>query len=412
MLTHRNRLLALMDRFHLDGVVAATPENIYYLSGFSSWSQNAYRYGGSQVYVVFPRDPARTPALLIGGGDTGYAALEEVWLKEAYTYGRARKHNVPDPTKLTPEERRAVSVAESSPMGRTPEEALAQLLKEKGLDRSQLGMDHSGIPVKSFEILKSLLPHAQLHPASSFFRYVRMIKTPSEIQRLKEAAAVNEQAIRAMLKSAKPGVAETELAGLYKGEVARAGGQVYWMHMSVSRGGNFPALKNRSLKQGDIFRVDMGCSVQGYHADTCKSGCVGEPTETHRKRYEAVQTGVLKAIEKLKPGALPSDLYETMLQGVRAAGLPNYSNFFVGHTIGLEAREFPFLFGPAEEIDDRFLPETTNIPVEAGMVVNLEASSHELGWGSVQVEYTLVVTDKGHEHLIPPEQNLYSLPLR
>ena len=85
MLYNRDRLLALMDRHDLVGVVAATPENIYYLSGHASWSQNGYRYGGSQVYVVYPRDPKQSPALLIPSGDVAYAGLDEVWLKEAYT---------------------------------------------------------------------------------------------------------------------------------------------------------------------------------------------------------------------------------------------------------------------------------------------------------------------------------------
>ena len=97
---------------------------------------------------------------------------------------------------------------------------------------------------------------------------------------------------------------------------------------------------------------------------------------------------------------------------MRAAGLPDYSNFFVGHTIGLEAREFPFLFGPAEEIDDPFLPNTSNVRMEPGMTVNLEASSQVMGWGSVQVEYTLAVTNNGHEHLIQPDQKLFTLPLQ
>ena len=96
---------------------------------------------------------------------------------------------------------------------------------------------------------------------------------------------------------------------------------------------------------------------------------------------------------------------------MRAAGLPDYSNFFVGLTIALAAREFPFLFGPAEEIDDPFLPNTTNIPMEPGMTVNLEASNHEAGWGMVQVEYTCAVTNEGHEHLIEPAQKLFTLPL-
>jgi Xaa-Pro aminopeptidase len=413
MLYNRDRLLTLMDKYDLNGVVAAAPENIYYLSGHASWSQNGYRYGGSQVYVVFPRDPVESPALLIPGGDVGYAALDEVWLREVYTYGRARKHQVSDMSKLSKEERRTVEITAGEPKGPTAERALAQLMKDKGMSRGRIGIDHFGIPLTIYEKIGSFLPEAKLEPASSFFRYVRMIKTPAEIQRLRESAAVNEQAINAMLREAKPGVKENELAGIYKSEVAKAGGQVYWMHMAVSRGGNFPAIKDKVLQKGDIFRVDMGCSVNGYHADVCKSGSIGSaPTDEHRKRYDAVQAGVLKSVETLKPGALPQDLFETMVAGVRAAGIPNYSNFFLGHTIGLEAREFPFLLGPAEEIEDPFLPNTTNVPMEPGMVVNLEASSHEVGWGTVQVEYTLAVTENGHEHLIKPDQKLFSLPLQ
>src|SRR5262249_56289186 len=107
---------------------------------------------------------------------------------------------------------------------------------------------------------------AKLQPASSFFRYVRMIKTPFEIQRLRESATLNEQAINAMLRAAKPGVKESKLAGIYKGEVARAGGQVYWMHMAVSRGGNFPAIKDKVLQKGDVFPLAIACSVNRYHS--------------------------------------------------------------------------------------------------------------------------------------------------
>jgi len=46
------------------------------------------------------------------------------------------------------------------------------------------------------------------------------------------------------------------------------------------------------------------------------------------------------------------------------------------------------------------------------MTVNLEASNHEAGWGTVQVEYTFAVTQTGHEHLFKPEQKLFTLPLQ
>ena len=413
MLYNKERLLNLMDRHDLAGVVAATQENVFYLSGHASWSQNGHRYGGSQVYVVYPRDPAQSPALLIPSGDAAYAGLDDVWLKEAYIYGRPRKPVVPDPNKLCQEEKRTLEITESAPKGVTPEKALAQLVKDKGMDRGRIGMDHFAIPLTIYQKIGSYLPDAKLLPASMFFRYVRMIKTPEEIQRLRESAALNERAINVMLRAAKPGVKEAELAGIYKGEVARAGGQVYWMHMNISRGGNSPVIKENVLQKRDIFRIDMGCSINGYNADVCKSGCVGaEPSDEHRKRYNAVQSGVLASVEKLRPGALPQNLFETMIAGVRAAGIPDYSNFFLGHTIGLEAREFPFILGPAEEVDDPFVPNTTNVPMEPGMTVNLEASSQVMGWGSVQVEYTLAVTENGHEHLINPDQKLFTLPLQ
>jgi Xaa-Pro dipeptidase len=413
MLYNRDRLLALMDKHDLVGVVAATPENIYYLSGHASWSQNGYRYGGSQVYVVYPREPKQTPALLIPSGDAAYAGLPDVWLKEVYIYGRPRKPVVPNVSKLCAEEKRTLEITESEPKGATPEKALAQLIREKGMGRGRIAMDHFGIALTVYEKIAANLPEAELQPASGFFRYVRMIKMPGEIQRLRDSAALNERAINTMLRAARPGVKESELAGVYKGEVARGGGQVYWMHMNISRGGNSPVIKDHVLQKGDIFRVDMGCSLNGYHADVCKSGCVGaEPTDEHRKRYDAIQAGVLKSVAALKPGVRPQELFETMVAGVRANGIPDYANFFVGHTIGLEAREFPFLFGPAEEVDDPFLPNTSNIPMEPGMTVNLEASSQVMGWGSVQVEYTCAVTNNGHEHLIEPEQKLFTLPLQ
>lgn len=411
MLFNENRLFALMDRFALDGIVASIPENILYLSGFSSWRQINYRHGKSQVYVVFPRDRSQSPALLIAEGDVEYLSHQDAWLKEIFKYGRQRKPQFPVEADLSPEEKKFLTLVDSAPKGPEPVAALAQVILEKGLKRSRVGIDHLGIPSGDWEKLASLLPGAELLPASDFFLYLRMVKTGAEIERLRQAARLNQQAATAVLKHAQSGVSEGELVAAYREEVGRAGGQVGWIHLAAGRGGNFPPLKDRVLTKGDVLRMDMGCRLQGYHADTCRSGCIGAPGEKQRKIFAALQAGVLKSVEQIKPAALPSELFETMIQEVRAAGLPDYSNFFVGHTIGLEAREFPFALGPAQYLNAPFLPSTTDVPLEPGMVANLEASKHELGWGSVSVEYTLVVTEDGYEHLIPPDQALYGLPL-
>src|SRR5215468_1833010 len=189
MLYNRDRLLALMDKFDLSGVVAATQENIYYLSGHASWSQNGYRYGGSQVYVVFPRDPAQSPALFIPSGDAAYAGLDDVWLKEVYIHGRPRKPVVLDPNRLRKEEQRTLEITESQPKGPTAEKALAQLIKDKALDRGRLGMDHFGIPLTIYQKIGPFLPNRGVPPRFVFFPYAAQKKKGGEKKPLGESGA-------------------------------------------------------------------------------------------------------------------------------------------------------------------------------------------------------------------------------
>lgn len=412
MLCNEKRLLDLMDKFGLDGVVASTPENVFYLSGFSSWKQVAYRYDeNSHIFVVCPRDTSQPAALIIPGGEEGYTTSPDVWIREIFMYGKSRKPKISEGTKLSPEETGVISLVQKSPKGVMAEEVLSRVVQEKGLGKARLGIDEYGLLPGMLDKIKACLPNVEILPAYAFFHNVRMVKTSAEIARLQHSAAVNQRAANAVLKQARPGVTEGELAGIYRAEVGRAGGHVSWLHLAFGRAGNYQPTWDRIIKEDEILRTDAGCFIQGYNADTCRSGCLGKPGDKHKRVFGALQAGVLKSVELLKPGVLPSELFDTMIQGIRSAGLPSYANSFAGHTIGLEAREFPFVIGPVQELHEPFLPPTTDIPLEPGMTVNLEASTHEYGWGSVAVEYSLVITDKGYEHLIPPDQAFHALPL-
>jgi hypothetical protein len=74
------------------------------------------------------------------------------------------------------------------------------------------------------------------------------------------------------------------------------------------------------------------------------------------------------------------------------------------HRLGTQ---FPFLLGPAEEVDDTFSP--TRPTRRAGMTMNLEASNRETSWGTVQVEYPPLQTGMS---IITPDQRLITLPLQ
>ena len=99
-------------------------------------------------------------------------------------------------------------------------------------------------------------------------------------------------------------------------------------------------------------------------------------------------------------------LYNAMMEATRTSGLPEFQQTFAGHTIGLEPREFPYTFGPPERLNDPFLPETSDVPLPAGAVLNLEVPAGEFGDGGWQVETSVVVTERGFQYLVPLRRRL------
>lgn len=78
---------------------------------------------------------------------------------------------------------------------------------------------------------------------------------------------------------------------------------------------------------------------------------------------------------------------------------------FCGHWLGIEARDYP-IFTAAMKAASPFFPGTYDIPIEEGMVINIEIPYGEFGLGGFQVEYTLLVTRDGCEKLYPHEREL------
>lgn len=407
MLLNRERALGLMERFAVDALVASTPENITYLTDFVGWSQNVYKYERLQAYAVLPRLAGRAPALIIPGQETAYVAFQRPWVTDIYPYGKPGGVAWPEAAApATPEQR----VFHGLRFGRrfaAPGEALAWVLKDRGLERARIALDEDRCLPAVRAYLREALPGATFLSGASLFRLVRMVKSSEEIRRLRAAAEVNEWGYRAIFRAAKAGVSEEEVAEAWRREVAGPGGMWQWLHFGGAERSCsiFPPSSYR-LKRGDLFRFDAGLILNNYHADTGGCGVIGEPTAEQRAMYRAVSAGMQAALEKLRAGAVVSTLYVAAVEATRKNGLPDYDGTFAGHTIGLEAREFPYIVGPTENLSDPFLPTTSDIPLEAGTVLNLEVPCGVFGWGGMQIEYSLVVTASGYEFLIPQERRL------
>ena len=415
MLVNKERMLQKMEQFNLDVLIASHPENVSYLADFQSHLPYMYRFLNVESFALFPRDPAIAPALIIGKGDVAWAARYPSWMKEVYTFGNDVYFVYPEGTLSDGEKKFRTILEDRDKHAPTAGEAIVKALKQKGLDKGRIGLDEKNIYPETRDHLVQGLPRATILDAFELFRVIRMVKTPEELKRIKEAGLLNEGAAQSVLNRLAEGVSEEDLAQHFLEVTAKEGAVFeFWNTASgtqssmtiMSYGHHTPRAKYR-LKKGDMFRYDGGSIYSRYHSDAGGCAVLGTPNARMKTCYRAIEAGMEKALELLRPGAIPSQLFAEVAATVEKAGIKDYTKYahFCGHGIGIEARDYPVFTKPMKA-GSPFLPGTYDLPVEEGMVISIEVPYGELGLGGFQVEYTLLVKKDGCEKLYPHHREL------
>lgn len=160
----------------------------------------------------------------------------------------------------------------------------------------------------------------------------------------------------------------------------------YGMSPAVPLVGN----RNRRLKPGDLVFIDIGFGMEGYHTDkTMTYVFKGQPERKAIEDHNACLSIQDRLADSLKPGVIPSRLYEETMAGLSIGFLQNFMGFgnrqvkFLGHGIGLVIDEIPVI---AKGFDD---------PFEANMVMALEPKKGVENFGMVGIENTFVITPEG-----------------
>lgn len=415
MLANKERMLQKMEEFDLDVIIASHPENVSYLSDFQSHLPYMYRFLNVESYALFPRREDIEPALVITRVDVAWAARYPGWVREVYPFGNRSYHVYPEGTLSEGEKRYKQILDDTERYAPTAGEAIVKALKRKGLDKGRIGLDEKNLYPSTREEIVRGCPHGKLIDAFELFRVVRMIKTPEEIERLKTAGLLNEAATQSVLNLLAEGVSEEELAQHFLEKTAKSGAVFeFWntaagtqSSMNIMVNGHFFPPSAYQLKKGDMFRYDGGAIYNKYHSDAGGCAVLGTPSSRQKTCYRAVEAGMERAMELLRPGAIPSKLFEEVVLAVEKAGLPHYPKMarFCGHGIGIEARDYP-LFTKPMKASSPFLPGTYDLPIEEGMVISIEIPYGELGLGGFQVEYTLLVKKDGCEKLYPHQREL------
>lgn len=401
MLLNLDRAREILAREGLDGLIAARPVNVYYVSGYWGAFQTPVGYDGS-YFAVLPRLEAAPAALVIPALELRRLQTHGgTWMAGVFSYTSERDDilALPDgtprgadyagwPTRegaaLLPLEQRWREITARLGGSMSPDArlALARALHAAGLERAHVLTDDARI---AGWLAACGLDGLTCRHAPELFNAIRQVKTPEEIALLREAARRNEAALLEAAATMREGSTWPDVEAAYLVAMARRGGRGVYLLCGL---GELPA---GHVRRGEPVMLDALGTYRHYHGDFGRCAVVGEPSAEHRRRHRAICIGWEVAQENLRPGVRYSELAARVGAAVRAAGIRDFRDPIV-HGLGLEHTDDPKQ--PCVQPQDK--PDQV---LCENMVVNVDLPHTEIGWGSVHMEDTVRITADGCERL-------------
>ena len=234
--------------------------------------------------------------------------------------------------------------------------------------------------------LQGLLPDCRWVPGDLVTAALRRKKDVHELSCIETAQRMAEAALEQLLKEPFEGKTERPLAGRLN-ELRREVGLTQFGDPLIASGENCADPHHRTgtrvIQKGDSVMLDFGGCYQGYRADMTRTFFVGPPTEKQRAVYETVLGAHFAAAAAIRPGVTGETVDAAGRAVIAAAGYSRYFTHRLGHGIGLDSHEEPFLVAG------------NNTPLEVGNVFSDEPGIYLPGEFGVRIEDLVCVTEDG-----------------
>jgi Xaa-Pro aminopeptidase len=255
----------------------------------------------------------------------------------------------------------------------------------------RLAVEATSMTLSTRDRLASLLPHVVLAATSGLVEQQREIKDKEEVDEIREAVRLAEQAFGVIRAGLRPEQTEREIAFELEHQIRRFGGAGCGFAPIVAVGAR-AALPHavptqRQVGSGDLLLVDWGATARLYRSDLTRVLVTGRISPKLERIYGVVLRAQEQAIASIRPGVLMSDVDATARNVIAKAGYGKQFGHGLGHGFGLEIHEAPRLAAHQDR------------PLKAGMVVTVEPGIYFPQWGGVRIEDDVLVTRDGHEVL-------------
>lgn len=249
------------------------------------------------------------------------------------------------------------------------------------------------------ELVKSF--GVNLEPVSGLFEALRMVKDAAEIEVVKQAIAISDNAFSAILDFIRPGVTEQEVSNELLFNMMRQGATGASFDTIVASGHRSAmphgVASNKIIETGDFVTLDFGCYYNGYVSDMTRTIAVGEPSDKLREIYDVTLKANLAVIDQVRAGQTGIEIDKIARDVITAAGYGEAFGHSLGHGIGLEIHEGPNASAKSPHV------------IEAGNIITDEPGIYLPGIGGVRIEDDILIKTDGIEVLTHSSKDLIIL---
>ncbi len=391
-----------------DAVLIAAPENVFYLSGLDHQGYFAF-----QMLIV----PVEGKPILIT------RAMERAIVRDMVPNVRHAGYS-DGIAPLPPAEDRGTDIllgsagGGDSPVGlqpwsmslgvstRNPEQPMRDMpaavkatcdaLKEAGLEKGRLAMDQNSsfMPYRIADGIVKGLPEATWLDPRRLVDDCRIQQSPLELKYTREAAKISESMLLAAIAAAGPGVDEKDvMAALYQAMFQRGGtypGFIPLVRSTRTLEHEHGTWTDARLASGDILFLEMAGCVRRYHAPMGRLVFVGRAPKRTDRIQKVCEEAMMKAAERIKPGAEAREVYGAWQAVLDAAGMTHYRRHHCGYSVGIGYP--PSWSGNGVPVG---LRADSIMPLKEGMVFHLMSWLLRTGKGDYFLSDTVEVTANG-----------------
>ncbi len=281
-------------------------------------------------------------------------------------------------------------------------ETIVPYLKEKNIENIYLETER--LTVAELNSLKKAFDFCKVEAkeeVDEIINKARAVKTDYEVDCIKKAQKIAEDAFSHILTFIKEGVTEKEIALELDFYMLSHGAEaVSFETIAVSgKNSSMPhgVPTDKKIENGDFITMDFGAVYNGYHSDMTRTVIVGKPTEKQKEVYETVLKAQKSALEVLKNGVTGFDADKVARDIIENAGYKENFGHGTGHGVGIEIHESPNL------------SPYSKATLETGNVVTVEPGIYIPDEFGVRIEDMALITEDGYINLTSCEKELIIL---